>query len=731
MSYRNRALLLRSAATLSVLGCGIASAPAFAQAEPAPAAAASTAATPNQSDQSADAASGAIGDIIVTATRRESRVQATPLAISALDSAAMANSNITDIKRLNAQVPSLFVGGSDGFGSTSVTIRGIGSLAIGMGADEGVGIYIDGVYQSKPYGNLFEFVDLDRVEVLRGPQGSLYGRNATGGAINIVTKQPGNEFTGEVNAQYTNYNGVRVAGYVMAPIVQDKLSIKIAAGSNTRDGWAYDPTRQEDLYNVNNQYVSASLRWTPDEATDVTLAGRLGRSRSNVQYKDANDTSLPLKIFPADYPGFDRSSYSAATLTINHDVGFATLTSISAYGHGKSATSEDSDLTAAPSFLYNSNQNNSQLSQEIRLVSTGSSPFSWVIGASYSHETSNIYLPFQIAIADTLVLFDAHLKTNSYSAYAEGTYKLTDQLSVTGGLRYNYDDKDWRGCVSVTPLTGTTISSALCNGPATGTDSRHWGSLTPHASINFQANHDLLFYVSATRGFRSGGWNFTDATSFRSGFNPETIWSYEGGLKSMLFDRRLKFNLTGFYSNYDKLQVRVNDGPFLATRNAGSARIYGVELETNLRLFDALDLGLTGSYLNAKYSKFVSTANGITTDFAGNYLSRAPKWSVNVFGQYKIDTPIGTLTPRVEYRYTSEVFYTQDNIQPQGADPYRELNLRLKYQPQNERWSLTGFVDNLTNKQFRASTFLGNLPGQVAATYSTPRIYGIRAGYSW
>ena len=218
----SKSIFFRSAASVAFVSFTIVSAPVSAQS------AAATAQSP--ANPQGDVANEAIGEIVVTATRRQSRVQETPIAISALDAGALAQSNITDLRRLPLQVPSLFVGGGDGFGSTSVTIRGIGSLAIGAGADEGVGIYIDGVYQAKPYGSVFEFVDIDRVEVLRGPQGSLYGRNATGGAISIITKQPGNEFAGQVNAEYTSYNGVRVSGYVLAPLVQDKLSIKLAAG---------------------------------------------------------------------------------------------------------------------------------------------------------------------------------------------------------------------------------------------------------------------------------------------------------------------------------------------------------------------------------------------------------------------------------------------------------------------------------------------------------------------
>jgi iron complex outermembrane recepter protein len=683
------------------------------------------------SARAADDTSDRLDEVVVTATKRATTVQTTPVALSALDSAALEKNNITDLTRLPLQVPSMYVGGEDGFGSTSVSIRGIGSLAIGVGADEGVGVYVDGVYQGKPYGNVFEFVDIDRVEVLRGPQGTLYGRNATGGAINIVTKQPGDEATGQVNAEYTNYQGVRVSGYALIPLISNELSLKVAAGSNKRDGWGYDPVRNDHPYNVDNQYGSVALRWRPATGTDITLSGRIGQSYSSVQFKDANDKSLPSDVFPDDYPAFENRKYSAATLTASQDLGFASLVSITGYEEGHSINSQDSDLTPNYYFEFNSDQRSSQFSEELRLVSQGDSRFSWIAGFLYFREGASVFLPFQITIADTGVLFDAHLKTSSYSGFAEGTYKITDQLSVTAGGRYNYDDKHWNGCVAMfDPAMLATPS--LCDGSATQPDSRSWGSFTPRFVLNYQITKDLLTYLSATRGFRSGGWNFTDATSFHSGFNPENIWSYEGGLKSESFDHRLRVNLAAFYAKYTDLQVRINDGPFLATRNAGAARNYGAELETDMRLIDHLDLTVNASWLNAKYTSFSTTSDGVTQDYAGRFLNRAPEFTATVAAQYAIEAAgVGIFTPRAEYRHVAQVFYSQDNVQPQGADAYNEVNLKVRYEPMEGHWNLTAFVNDLTNKQFRTHTFPGNLPGQVASSYSTPRIFGLQGQYTW
>jgi iron complex outermembrane receptor protein len=690
-------------------------------------------------DQTASSATGPsvnsantneIQEIIVTATRRETTVQKTPMAITALSNSDLQDSNITDLTKLPLQVPSLFVGGNDNFGSNSVTIRGIGSLALGLGAEEAVGIYIDGVYQGKPYGNIFDFVDIDRVEVLEGPQGTLYGRNATGGAINIVTIQPGNEFTGQANATFTNYGGVDLSAYTVVPLIPNELSLKVALGEEHRDGWAFDPTQNSHPYNLHNQYGSFALRWTPDSATDVTLAGRIGNTYTGAMFKAA-DSTLPIDIFPDYYPSYTQNRFSAASLTINRDLGFANFVSISGFQDASAIVSSDSGLLPQQTIDFNSWQYTTQITQELRLVSKDTGPFSWLAGAQYYHENSRVYLPFQVVIADTGVLFDAKLRTNSYSGYAEGTYKITDKLSITAGGRYSVDAKDWQGCGNTDIPLSQGISPADCAGPETVRQSKRWDALTPHAVLDYQLTDQLLLYTSATKGFRSGGWNFAIATPAQSPFNPEYVWSYEAGIKSDWFDRSLRVNLTGFHADYSQLQVRANVGEFLSVYNAGAATINGAELQSKLRMLDRLDLGFNAAWLDARYTQYTYATGGVVTDFTGQTLSRAPKWDFTGNLQYRFDVNgWGTLTPRAEYHYVSQLYYLQPDAQPEGADAIHIVNLNMKFQPAHGSWNVAIFCDNVTNVQFRTHTFDDPL-GVVAASYSDPRIYGVKLQYNW
>lgn len=675
-----------------------------------------------------------IGDIVVTATKRETALQDTPVALTALDSALLDRSGTKDLTRLDAQVPSMFVAGDDGFGSTSVSIRGIGSLALGNGADEGVGIYIDGVYQGKPYGNVFEFVDVDRVEVLRGPQGTLYGRNATGGAINIITKTPGDSFTGLVDAERTSFDGVRLRGYVMAP-VSDTLSVKVSGGYHRSDGWAYNPTRDEHLYGDKNYYVGGALSWTPSADTTVVLRAYHGKTDSSYAYKNVLD-GLPLNIIPADLPNFDKRRFYGGSFTVDHKFDNMTLTSITGYANGKSRGSVDSDGGPTALIEFRSNFAHKQFSEELRLASDGSGPFSWIIGGLAYFEKSSALVPYDFAFVPVGFGFADEAKARAYSAFAEASYRITDRLTVSAGARFSYEKKKWKGCSTTYVDFDVDFNPTLCDALLVP-DQKTSKVVTPRFVVDYKATDNLMLYASATRGFRSGGWNFTESTvpNAENGFNPEYVWSYEAGFKSDLLDRRLRLNVAAFWADYSKLLVRVTDPVtfLLNTKNAGSARIKGLEVEAFATPVPGLDINLTGSWTDAKYTKFdfVQTT-GQVLNYKGNRLNRAPEWQINLSGQYRIDLRgLGSLTPRAEYRYTSEIFHSEINQQLQGSDPFEIVNLRLRYEPARGGWGVQAFVDNVTDEQYRTHTFAPTFPDSQMATLSEPRTYGLSVDYRW
>lgn len=671
-------------------------------------------------------------EIVVTATKRETELQETPLALTALDSRALERSGVTDLVKLDTQVPSMFVAGDDGFGSNSVSIRGIGSLALGNGADDAVGIYIDGVYQGRPYGNVFEFVDVDRIEVLRGPQGTLYGRNATGGAINIITKTPGREFTGYIDAERASFNGSRIQGYLMAPVTET-LAVKFAGGYHYERGWAFNPTTDEHLYGDKNFYTDFALSWTPSSDTSVVLKSYYGQTHSTYAYKNVRD-GLPLDVIPANLPNFDKRDYYGGSLTIAHKFADMELTSITGYAHGASVGSVDPDGGPQSLVEFRSDFGFEAASEELRLSSSGAGRFNWIVGGLAYFESSDAIVPLGLPPISFGFVFADKTKTHAYSAFAEGSYRFTDKLTLTAGARYSYETKHWGNCIGFYTDFDVDFDPRVCVGQLIP-DKKKSRVVTPRFVLDFKANDAVMLYASATRGFRSGGWNFTDDTipNAKNGFSPEYVWSYEAGLKSDLFDRKLRFNLAAFHADYSKLIVRVFEPvtQLLQTRNAGAAQIDGVELEATVKPLAGLEFSAVASWLDAKYTKFTFTqTNGEVVDYKGNRLNRAPEWQINLGAQYRADLgESGSLTARAEYRYVSAYFNSETNREIEGSDPFHIVNLRLGYEAQGG-WGVRAFVENVTDKQYRTYTFTGN-DGSQPATISSPRVWGVSAHYRW
>lgn len=675
-----------------------------------------------------------LSDIVVTASKRSTNLQSTPIAVTALTGAELGQARINDLGRLPLQVPGLVVVPTNNFGTSIVVLRGIGSLFIGPGADEGVGIYVDDIYQGHAYGNVFDLVDIERIEVLRGPQGTLYGRNATGGAINIITKQPGDTLTGQANAELTSFNGVRVNAYLMAPLVANTLSLKVSGGYARRSGWARNLTQGQRVNGYDTSYISGELRWRPDELTDIRLNGKWVRFWNDTNYRVVKDygTSDPVNIYRANDPGYDRGRSLSASLYASRDLEFASLVSITGYIDGQDHTVSDPDGTADEVAVNDAAFKNRQFSEELRLLSRSGGRFNWILGAQFMSDLTFGPDVFTLPPFNTSYVFDFRVKTHSYSAFAEVTYKLTDQLKLTAGARFIYEKKYWQGCVII---SGANASSNLCDGQRVP-DDRSFNKITPRVVLDYQPNRDIFLYASATRGLRSGGWSFSEATvpNRQNGFNPEDVWSYEVGAKTEMFDRHLRLNLAAFLADYSKLQVRGVDPTttLLLTRNAADARIKGVEFEANARPIEGLSLLATVTYLDARYTDFKLVQPGMPTiDYSGNRLTRAPKWSASFVGQYDIKyAGIGIVTPRVEYRHSSRMFFTEQNVAPFDARPQDIVNLRLSLSSPDSRWSFSTFVDNLL-KDRTLLNVVASPVGLPVGFYTEPRIYGVRTVYSW
>ena len=680
---------------------------------------------------------GLLEEIVVTATKRETNLQDTAMSVSAFTGEQLEQAGATDIREMQLFTPGLWVGGNAGFGTNPIVIRGMGSLITGIGADEAVGVYVDGIYQGRTAGNIFEFVDIDRVEVLRGPQGTLYGRNATGGAINVITKTPGDEFEGRVEGEVTSFDGWGARGYFLAP-VSENLGIKVSGGKYDRDGWIHNPTTRVDGSSVDKEYFSAGLRWTPSDRTTVDLRGYAGTSRLPTAYKDLNDGIDSLSVYTADFGNTSKREFSSVSATVTQDFDGFTAKAIIGYLETEVADLVDSDAQAVDNVQYRGFNESDQFSMEVQFASTGSGPFTWLVGAFYFDESAEDDTPFNffrdpmaifgvppgIGLGPLGLLFAAEVDTEAWAGFGEVTFQPVDRITLTAGVRYSTESKDWMGCIGPYAVYEIDYRPDLCDGSFVPDDDS-WDAWTPHFVIDFRLNDDMLLYASATRGFRSGGWNWTAPTfpDTDNGFNPEYVWTYEGGMKTDLLDRRARFNVAGFYSDYTDVQVRTTDPNGLITIvNAATADIYGVEMELSATPVDNFNIAGTAAWLDATYARFIGAAGN---DLSGNRLNRSPEWQLSVMAQYTF--PIGgfgTLTPRVEWQYVDEMYHDENNTQPQGSESFDIVNVKLRFESNDSRWGAELYARNADNTQYRAHSFQGILPTILPSQYSDPRIFG-------
>jgi iron complex outermembrane recepter protein len=683
-----------------------------------------------------DTDGAALTEVVVTATKRTTNEQTTPEAITAFSAADLSVRHVSDISDLAMYTPGLFVGADNGFGATTVAIRGFGPLNLLIGGDEAVGVYIDGVYQGTPYGNQFMFIDVDQAEVLRGPQGTLYGRNATGGAIIINTLTPGPDTVVRADIGAGQLNSYEGRALVSGPLT-DTLSGKIAIGRTSRDGWATNPILGTKLNGEDDFNTSAGLHWTPGGAWDVSLTARYGTEDDTLAGKNVND-GLPINEIPADFPNEGYRNFSGVTMNATATLPWATFTSTTGWTNTDRHFLTSSANVGLTEYLEESKAG--EWYEEERLASKGDGKLTWIVGVNGFQQHADDVVDFDLtgrylgAPTGLGIVFDNSLLTTSYAGFVELGWKLTDRLQLTLGDRYTRDRKVWTNCQTQGQFTDIDAASATpiaCNGTF-NSETRKWSASTPKGVLDLRITDLVYGYASVNRGFRSGGWNFTSpvnpATPYSTAFNPEYATSYEIGLKSEFFDRRMRANLSAYLANYTQLQVRTIDPVYhlLGVNNAGAARTKGVELETIAKPTETLAIGANVAWERAIYTSFSYISAGMPVNYAGNFLDNAPEWMVNFFCSYGIKLSHGgTLTPRFDASYESHVYYTEQNVSPYDAPGHEAVNVRLRYDAASAPWGWEVYVNNVTDNQWRTYAYQGEL-NVVGANYALPRLAGVR-----
>ena len=639
-----RSIMLASVATSWLLAPGTATAQSTQATVPAP-----------------DEETGVVGDeIVITARKRAERLVDVPIAVTSLSSEDVARLQANDLSGIQGAAPNVnLVQGRGSTSSANIFIRGVGQPDALQTFDPAVGVYVDGVYISRIQGALFNLFDVDRVEVLRGPQGTLYGKNTIAGAINIVSKKPDlTETRGAGSFTYGSYDQLLGNAYVSVPLVADKVALSVAGVYDKRDGLVTDPLTGRRYNDRDNQTVRAILRARPTDSLELLLSGDYSRQRTSATLGYPTAPLIQTSLFPAGtriiVPAFPYGPYNyrastslqpgqgqkqdqyGVSLTANYELSnLFSVTSITAYRHLKPELWVDIDATErsiADIFLGFTDK---QFSQELQLKLDGNR-LKGVAGLYYLSESirsdqiandNDLFTLLAAPVTFSRFINDNQL-THSYAAFGQLTYDLTDKLSLTGGLRYTYETKRYNR------FTTTASSLAALNGlaytfpdslpaPFNTMNKVDFDAFTPSATLSYKPSRDTLLYVSAANGFKSGGFNgrvnsTADVTQIIGGvptivpfFKPETVWSYEVGAKADFLDGRVRLSGDAFYSDYRDFQARVGGGTTAAglsgsfpVLNAGKLRIWGIEADLVARPTDAWTVRSTLGYLNAKYLEF-------------------------------------------------------------------------------------------------------------------------------
>lgn len=711
-------------------------------------------------------------DIIVTAQRRSQRLQDVPLSISAVTSASIENSRVEDINQLSARVPGM----SGQAGSTvqpRIVIRGISTGNFGIGGDSAIGVYLDDVFIGRSAGSLSNLFDIAQIEVVRGPQGTLFGRNTTAGAISIKRNAPGPDLGGNVRVALGNYNLREGEAVLNAPLT-DTLFFRASGFYRERDGWIRNVTGGPDFGFVKTGNVHAALRYA-GEVVDLTAAFDWERDRnSSNPYR--NILALPSPKFytvasdiTADRANSNRDIYMGS-LKAEVGVGdWGKWTTIAAYREYSIDYSENTDGTQFRVANYRTQESQRAYSLETRLsFSTGD--LEGVVGANYFKEkprapgsinydedavcgaiayaAAGVRIPScQVVIPiitggalpgfpGTPGISETSLATGNYksvSGFLDLTYKFAPRWSIAAGVRFNRDTKH---LTVNTPPVGNLLGIVLglgrppivpgvqppgllffaTNGPIVQQDA--WNSLQPRFVLSYEPSSALHLYASVAKGFTAGGFNSLAPQG--GSYDPEAIWSYEAGAKGKLFDNRVSYELAAYYYSYSNLQVQVQD-PVALIRNAAKASGRGVELSVSTRVSDQFHLDGTAAYTNAKYGTYTPSP-GVNYD--GNSLQQSPKFTASISPVWTMefaDRSALQLTGTLSYR-TKQYFDDANSIVQNG---YALLDARATYTLPGGNISFSAFGTNLTKAKY--FTGISNIASIAAVNIypGQPAFYGL------
>ncbi|MDC1144585.1 TonB-dependent receptor [Porticoccaceae bacterium] len=689
-----------------------------------------------------------IEEVIVSATKRDTMLQDTPIAVTAFGQGELEKAALTEVSDLASAVPNLSMGNAGFSSALEISMRGITTSSNTESSNPAVSVNLDGVYIPRSAGANALFYDVERVEVLRGPQGTLFGRNSTAGAINVVSKKPTDQFEASVRFEAGNYDQHGVRGVVNLP-VNNSLSLRTSLQWEERDGYfdhSGSPIPIGKEHGAVDQFSGRlSALFTPTDEFSWLL----------VYEANQNDGTAPLNIpnpVPEGEDIFRRPINFAPELNIDfktlrsridwdfsdnvrftYTAGLGSLDrfQLTDFDGGINAGAGDEKLLA--------DFENDFSSHDIQLQSSGDGALEWTIGAFYFEEENDVIFNAQVVPRNFTASFENLGRGQKAKAfYGQGTYSISNAVRVTAGARYTEDtkyDKDanFRFC------PGADVQSVdydLCSPPNHLAREEDFDQVTWRMGLDWDLNEEILLYGSVATGFKSGGFS-----NLSPAYDEETVITTEAGLKGSFLDNTLRLNAALFASTYKDLQVSQVIDSAQVTTNAAEAKINGLELEALWLIGDNTQIDGFVSWLDAEFDEYLdacdasqggcSGPDAILLDLSGNKLNRSPEWSFNLGIEHEFALAGGTLTPRLSVHWEDDYYlrvFNRDDID--RVDSWTKTDFTLKYEPHAGNWGVQIFAKNLQDDAVRQTANVSQSRA-VTNTYSTPRTYGVKFDYRW
>lgn len=678
--------------------------------------------------------------IVVTAQRRKENLQEVPISISALEKTTIDQSGADRFAELQYHIPNMVIGYEYFTFMTVASIRGVSGASRNIGMENRVGVYVDGVYAGRSIALNQDLLDIDHLEVLRGPQGTMFGKNTISGVINLATRKPHGSSEAALSVEGGNYNHFKTNLSLNLPLVRNRFFAKVSAKTFFRGGYIHNVYNDKKLNGLNKIGGRVQLRYLASEDLEFNLNVDGVRERQDNRTISIETEGEGFELAPGprevahDANEFGHRDLLGSAFKIDYNLSNNfTFKSISSYNWYEAQSRFDEDVSPSPFLFSDRDEESRHFTQEFQVASSSTEKTNFVAGLFYfyqnSETTTNATFDSDSPFGYYYIVTPASVKTNQLASYFHGNLKLTDNLILSSGLRYTYEEKNlnFKQKNDPEPFMFPELDNL--------TDDLSESDFSPKGGVNLFLTDNTMLYGAIARAHKSGGWNANFARTENISFGPEYSTNYELGAKTTAWDNRFRCNAAVFLSKFDDFQVMTFIGTnvedlLMIVKNAGKVTTKGIELELSAVPISGFNISTGFGYTDARYDVF-KNGGGLGVHYDGNRLMLAPKITFNFAANYSFQAEsFGSIILHGDFAYRDEMYSEPSNEDPFFMKGYFLINARIGFDLSNSPLNLTLWAKNLTDKLYMRDRGPGTV-GTHTAWYGMPRTFGLKISYSF